>query len=229
MKTVVFRRHSRLGAPYNDYTKLSFDQYRDLGLCRVDPDIDKQSLQLIAEKSVLEELRGIDLIVCSPMKRAQQTSTLIRSLYPNTMGIRKSDTLKEIFFDLAFLLPRTSYAQGELASIREVLFRKLINTEHGVEPLTDLFQRIRALENMLIHSQYERILCITHGFYMRILHLYYLEHILHPEDVSVEKLRNVYNYDYLEGFTISLGNRFEGPQVVLRESGGGSAGRVVAH
>lgn len=204
MKTVTLIRHSRLGDPYSDYTKLSFDQYRDLGLCRVDPDIDPDSLQLISEKFIREQLQDIDLILCSPLKRAWQTSELIKSLGEKELEINESGTLREISFDLALLITEESFVQYGSSEVRRALFSRMLNKEHGVEPLADLFKRIHLLEKMLAQSRHENILCITHGFYLRVLQLYFLERLTACQAITIDKLMMANNYDYLEGFTFTL-------------------------
>lgn len=204
MKSVTFVRHCRLSDPYTDYNKLSLNQLRGLGTGRIDPDIHPDSFWEIAEKFTREQLQAFDMIFCAPSTRARKTAELIKRLSERDPEIEESDTLREISFDLVLLTSEEKFAREGLPEIRAALFRGMIRNEPGAEALDDLLKRVSTLTEMLEHTQRESILCITHSFYMRMLRLYFLEHLTHCQDFTADKLMNTLDHNYLEGFTLSL-------------------------
>lgn len=207
MKRVRFLRHCGLVEPYNDYNQLSLDQLCDLGIPKIDPDIHPDSLQRISEKLSPELLQECDIILCSPSKRTRQTAELIKDLSKKDLQIQESNTLREIRFNPALLLPTTEKAERNyLPELRTALFKGTIQRKAGVETLDDLLRRIDDFAELLDQIHHENILCITHGFYMRILQLYSMESLTNYPDITSEKLIGTPDYDFLEGFACPVDN-----------------------
>ena len=74
----------------------------------------------------------------------------------------------------------------------------------GAEDLDEVLFRAQKLKNELLRLPHNNILCITHSFYMRVLRLFYLENITKSKEISIEKLTNTIDHNYLEGFEINI-------------------------
>jgi len=201
MKSVTFLRHCRLSDPYADYDKMSWDELRNLSTDRIDPDIHPGSSLAILEKFTRKDMQKFDMILCSPSKRAQRTAEWIQRLSGKDLKIEESKTLREISFDPALLTTKEKFDQDGLPEIRATLFRGMIQKEPGVEALDDLLKRVDALTEILVQIPSENILCITHGFYMRVLQLYLPKSFMHCQDITIDNLMDTPDYNYLEGFT----------------------------
>lgn len=203
MKKVKFIRHSKQADPYTDYTKLTFAQICDLATDRFTPNIHPDSLRLILERFTHRELKKFDLILCSHSKRTIQTAELIQSLSKKRLKIKKSENLAEIFFDPSILTTEEKFLRKGFIEIRKSLFRGM-KRGLGADSLDKTLRRAESLERELRQLPYENILCVSHSFYMRVLRLYFLKNLKRSWEISVNKLMNIIDHRYLEGFKIYL-------------------------
>ena len=213
MKSVIIIRQCRLSDPYSDYTTLSLQQLRGLGTGHIDPDIHPDGMRMVSERFTSEHLQAFDMILCAPSRRARQTAELIKHLSQKNLEIKQTDTLKEIYFDLAALTNEEQFAQNGLQEVRSALYRGVVQKESGAESLEKLLRRTDTLLEILEQIQYKTILCVTHSFFMRVLRLCFLEHLTHSRDITigqlmqaitVDQLMNAHDHSYLDGFTIPL-------------------------
>lgn len=203
MKKVKFIRHSKLEYPYDNYSRLTFNQICGLATDKITPNIHPESQKILLEKFDIEELKSFDLILCSQSRRTEQTTRMIPKLTGKRMEIEKTDNLSEIFFDPAVLTNDKEFTQHGLVTIRKSLFRGMKNGD-GAETLEEVLIRAQKLKDELTKLPYDNILCITHSFYMRVLRLFFLENLKNSRNISIEKLYNTLDHNYLEGFEIIL-------------------------
>lgn len=203
MKKITFIRHSKLKPPYDDYSLSSFDEISGLATERITPDIHPESQKMLLEKYSKKELESFDLILCSRSNRTEQTARLILKLANKNLKIRKTNNLSEIFFDPKILSSQEEFSKQGLRVIRTSLFRGM-KIGVGAENLDEVLFRAQKLKSELLRLPRSNILCITHSFYMRVLRLFFLVKITKSKDISIEKLTNTIDHNYLEGFEINL-------------------------
>lgn len=205
MKKIKFIRHSKPADPFADYTKLSFDQISDLATEKFTPNIHPDTPKLILEKFTAHEIARFNVILCSKSKRSIQTALQIKKLSKKNIKIIQTDNLAEIKFDPAITTTENKFIKNGLNEIRTSLFKGM-KKGIGAESLHHVLERSKALETELRELPYENILCITHSFYMRVLHLFFLENLTQDKDISVPELINTIDHSYLDGFEIRLSN-----------------------
>lgn len=203
MKKIKFIRHSFLVEPYDNYDKLSFFQLCQLAKGEVEPKINPQSEALVDQKFSQKELENYDLIMIGLSNRTRQTGKLLQSKVNKKIAIKKNKLLSEIYFDPAVLTSEQKYKKNGMDEIRIALFKGILEGK-GTEKLNNIFVRIEKLQKLLKKQKANKILCITHGFYMRFLQLVFLEDKNNTDVLTLEDLTKIKNYPYLEGFEVEL-------------------------
>lgn len=203
MKKIYFVRHSQLTPPFNDYSKLNFNQICDLATHRVTPSIHPDSFKMIAAKFDPKYLKSIDLILCSTSNRTLQTAELISKLSNKPIQIIETDDLSEIFFDPAILTNQKEFDKNGMTAIRQSLFHGM-KSEGEADSLGKTLLRAQKLKEELLKLPYQNILCISHSFYMRVLRLFFLENLTLDQNITESKLMETTDHPYLEGFEIKL-------------------------
>jgi len=203
MKRVKFIRHSELEHPYDDYSHLTFNQICGLATGRLSPGIHTDSQKMLIEKLNTKELKSFDLILCSQSRRTIQTAILIRKLSGKQMKIKKTANLSEIYFDPSVLISKDEFTKHGLSSIRISVFHGMKDNT-GAESLDEVLNHAQKLKDELKMLPHDNILCITHSFYMRVIRLFFLDKLTASRTISVKKLMNTIDHNYLEGFEIEL-------------------------
>jgi broad specificity phosphatase PhoE len=198
-KKILFIRHGQLLAPYDDYNRLSFDQLRQLSLRTIDPGID-ESQALIRVKLLLEkfDLSEYQTIMVSESARTKATAAVIIGHLSGPVPVQETFCLNEILFELNQLITEQDLHRRGLEAVREGLFRALVE-KRNTDSLVSIFDRLGQLEKMILESSAQNIICVTHGFFMRFVQLYFGQSIRSPEGITVPDIMSVKNPDYLEG------------------------------
>lgn len=200
MKHIKFIRHNRLSAPYDDYSRLTFEEICDLATHKIDPPIQRVTQSTIATQ--LAEIRPT-VILCSDSIRAIQTAAAIAKYIGKQTRVIQSQNLREIYFDPSKLLTKEEYGKAGMQAIRSALFIGM-TTGHGAESVEKIFARIEGLKKDIDNVKDENILCVTHSFYMRVLRLYFLEKITVPEKLTSDLLTRTVDHTYLDGFQFNI-------------------------
>ena len=216
MSKVTFIRHARLVSPYNDYGSLSFTDISDLATGKIDPDVDPVMLSevkktLIRLKSVTERV----IILHADSQRAFQTSEYIQKIAREEIGelpeIIQTPELNEIFFDPKKLMTSEEFMKDGLGCIRERVFDSLagekilggeLKNKKSVESVKNIFSRIEKLERKIsaLTSDGTQVICVTHGFLLRLLQIYFLLEEKQPSFVTKKHLYEMHNFEYGQGF-----------------------------
>ncbi len=197
-KSVLLVRHGRLAAPFDDYDRLSYDQLNQLSLGVVDPGIDREKalvpLQLLKQRS---DWSSFEAVLVSESKRTRETAEIICPHLP----VIKTSSLNEIIFDLSQLVMEEQFRAEGLPAVRVALFTALLEGKN-VERLENVFRRVEELEKLIRESGFRSVICVTHGFLMRFLQLYFLRKVDRPQDVTSQLLAEVINPDYLQAIEV---------------------------
>ncbi len=98
------------------------------------------------------------------------------------------------------LVPYVEYQLRGMEAVREADFLA-IASDQITEKKQDLLTRLSQVDHILRFGSGKNILLITHGFFMRLLQLYFLDR---KRTFSVADLAAATNYSYLDGFTVEI-------------------------
>ncbi len=203
MKKITFIRHSQLKAPYNDYSKLTFSQISDLATGVISPDINSNTKNILLKEHRIEKLQEYEYVFCSLSKRTEQTASLIRNVANSNFQIHKTDMISEIYFDPKILMTEKDYKGAGMTAVRSSLFKGMKNG-NGAESFENVFKRIILLKNTIEKVPYNNVLCITHSFYMRFLHQFFMENVTEASILDENTIMNTIDYHYLQGFEVTF-------------------------
>lgn len=218
MSKITFIRHARLVSPYNNYGSLSFSDISDLATGKVDPDVDPAMLSDVKKTLMrLKSVEGRVVILHADSRRALQTSQYIQKIVEEEIGelpeIIQTPELNEIFFDPEKFMIAEEFMRDGLACIRERVFDSLagekilggeLKNKKSVESVKNIFSRIQKLNEKIsmLTSDGTHIICVTHGFLLRLLQIYFLLGEKNPSFVTKKNLYQMHNFEYGQGFLV---------------------------
>jgi hypothetical protein len=183
MKEILFIRHGLLEGKFVDYTMLNFDDIEALLVKSVCPNIDATITKKKLRNVVF--LKNYEVVISSTQNRSIQTANIIAQLYLKS-PLLKTDLLNEVDFFKGIIAKKD--VLGGMDNIRLTV---LTNWYEGLhcEKFTDSVLRFRLLMKFLKSLPQKKIICVTHGWYMRIISLYQLKSNLNK--VSLNDLLSV--------------------------------------
>lgn len=197
MKYASFLRHASLAPPFDNYDTLSLYQLDRLARQDVNPPIDPEALidDTVRQKLHLDDVKTV---FCATSLRARQTSLLAGPASAKPLPL-----LDEIRFTPSMLVSPADYDARGMQAVRDGLFEALLAGDGAAaETVKDIYARIAALER-LFSSSGSDILCVTHGFFMRFLELYF-NGVTNPKDVTLDAIHAQPNHPNLHGFRVRL-------------------------
>ena len=194
MKRLIFMRHGYLEDKYKDYSKLSFNEFEELLLKKVSPEIDREKTKNCLCKKAL--LHDFNFILCSTEKRGIETAKIIKEI-------------TGISFEISNLLDEVNFSKGVINNedIKDFnILRKRILTQLYYSKYSEGFEEVkkRFLE-LLDYTKslnYDFILCITHGWFMRLIYLYSQKNNL--EQISLKDLLDAKITNFLDSIEINI-------------------------
>lgn len=194
MKHLFFMRHGYLEGKYKDYSKLDFGDFEDLLLKKATPRIDKERTKIALRCKPF--LSSIDFIICSTENRGIETAQIVNDL----CGVD---------FEASPLLAEISFAKGviEEKDVRDFShLRKRILTQFFNSNKSEPFEsaKLRFLQ-FLAHVKtigYANILCITHGWFMRLIYIYSVKKSL--DNISLRELLEAKIPDFLDVIEVTV-------------------------
>src|SRR5690348_8595206 len=109
MKRVKVIRHAPLAPPYDRYTRLTFEQLRELSLNRISPAIAPETDEMVKARYHPRKYR-IDTILCSRSDRTLRTAKVFERLSGHRIVIKQTENLDELLFDPAQLITEEAFA-----------------------------------------------------------------------------------------------------------------------
>jgi broad specificity phosphatase PhoE len=160
---VWFLRHGK--TPFN-YEKSKYDDFIQM-LCNghstrlaEDPGIDFKSLP-----------KRVDFVGYSPITRAVETAEVLRSKL-GVKSMEELEFLREVKFDRT-IIRRHEYTS--LASSRKDILKRWYDGNNKEETVEDSLERVRKIESFLSKRQEKTIILITHGWFLRLLNIYFIQ------------------------------------------------------
>jgi broad specificity phosphatase PhoE len=160
---VWFLRHGK--TPF-DYENSKYDDFIQM-LCNghetplaKDPGIDFKSLP-----------KRVELVGYSPFRRAIETAEMLRDKLEvkSTEGL---ELLREVRFDDT-IISRQEYTS--LADSREVILKRWYTGRNEAETFDDSLARVTEIESFLIKRREKTIILVTHGWFLRLLDVYFVQ------------------------------------------------------
>lgn len=202
MKT-IFVRHADLKYPYNSYDRLSLKQLDLLATEKIQPRINRRLAKAKIKKHIADGFMAVDevnAIYYSSTPRARETAALLAEAL-NVAETKELEYLHEIAFSPTKLVTAADFKRNGMDSVRAALYKAVAQGKADEAPKT-ILERIREVEHLLSRNKNRTIVIVTHGFFMRLLQIAFLQNKL---TFNVSDQQQAVNYGYLQGFTYKQG------------------------
>jgi len=196
---LIFMRHGFLEGKFGDYTKLKFKDFEDLLLRNIEPAINKERTKIKLQKKLDERRLEFDAMITSAQNRGIETGRIVSELTKIELS-KKTELLNETSFETGVIEPSDTKNYGGL---RRKVLTQMFNSNHteNFEGMKKRFMNF--LEETKNVSDYKdkTILCITHGWFMRIIELYKEKENL---EITLSELLEVKPTDFLDTIEINM-------------------------
>lgn len=199
---IVFIRHGKVNLPYPSHDEMPFDVLAQLSNQKLDPLSDQE--YFLMHKSHFKKLfkdYNFRQILISSSQRCTSLFSYIENLI-NVDDAKKKETpyLREILFDLELLF---SDRVVDMPALKLEIIKRLFNNEPGVEPLSQVLERLQKFVNMI--SDLGDTLVVTHGYLMMVIAGLYISNGKVTRDV----LSRIPRFQYFDGFSIDSNGQIE--------------------
>ncbi len=191
MKIIKFIRHyHKLESPYLDGRNISYQAFVELSLGKVDPSINADLADEARKIYAKDAFANTELILTSPLKRTEETATVLKSVFNIDAPIKVNKSLAEMFWNPASMISEggflTALSENKL-DLKEARVKHFLD---GTAPKTldDGLNQLRGLEEELTEYQQQKILCVTHSFFLKLLKLYFVDNKRMCEDFTKDLL-----------------------------------------
>ncbi len=173
----------------NDYENLEYKQFMRFLLHEIDPPLAKSD-NGINIKKIPEE---IDVIYHSSATRSIQSAKYIQKHFKNRdkqlrIECSLARELDEVRFSKSILSKDEFKKHGGLKGCRPIVLRRWYCGINKVETFQDSISRIEKLCDFLKNSPDKNILLITHGWYLRLLYMYFKNQSNSLKNLKSDKL-----------------------------------------
>jgi broad specificity phosphatase PhoE len=115
--------------------------------------------------------KRVDFVGYSPFRRAVDTAGLLR----NKLGVeqmKEMPILHEVRFDTD-IIRRNEFES--LEQIRPEILRRWYHNQNKAESFEDSLARVRKIESFLSKLREKTIILVTHGWFLRLLEIYFVQ------------------------------------------------------
>ncbi|MBV6505196.1 MAG: hypothetical protein ILNGONEN_00754 [Syntrophorhabdaceae bacterium] len=188
-----------------DYGILQYKQFMRFLLHEVDPPLAKKNKRINIKKIPKE----IDVIYHSSAIRSIQTAKYIQRRFRNRDDQPRIESflakeLDEVRFSKNILSKDEFKEHGGLTGSRTIVLRKWYHGINKEETFQDSIARIEKLCDFLKNSPDKNILLITHGWYLRLLYMYFKNQTNSFKNLKNDELI----FKYGESFQVRLRQDF---------------------
>jgi len=180
----------------SNYHKLSYSKFMKLMLQKTDPTLARKNNCL----NMIRIPRDIEVIYHSPTKRARQTAEYIKERLDNKPRVDSSleKELAEVKFSKNILRKKEFENRDGLRGVRKIILKRWYEGEN-IETFEDSLLRVKELHKFLCQSKEKSIIIISHGWYLRLLELYFKR-----RKINFQELKKISPLKYGESFKIQL-------------------------
>jgi broad specificity phosphatase PhoE len=200
--TICFVRHGELEQPYDSYDALSLTQLDALATQQADPPINLEGIHVVSWLSNVVRRAETLKVYCATSKRAAETSEVILDQAGRHEKPTTTELLNEIWFTPSKLVDDEDFKTSGMRAIRSNLFDAILSGSKAAENIEAIFTRIKKLDELLSGLGVDCALCVTHGFYMRFLELYFKDGITDSSQMTKDLIRKKPNRPNFRGFKV---------------------------
>ena len=187
-KRIIFMRHGSIMEGI-DYETLHYDELMNHLINRKDPELKDSNkkpaiavlLSFFKKQSEYKDFKidkipeNIDVICHSPSRRTIQTARFIRKKLNKKPVVESSikKYLAEVKFSDNIITKEEFEKYDGLKGCRSILLERWFKGINKKESFLDSFERVKKVDKFIRNCNYNNILLITHGIYLRLIYLYY--------------------------------------------------------
>lgn len=131
--------------------------------------------------------KRVDLVCYSPYQRAFDTAQVLCKKLA-VKRLEKLPSLHEVEFDRDFILEREFKS---LEQIRPKVLKRWYKNQNKAESFEDSLARVKEIETFLSQRQEKTIILITHGWFLRILEIYFVQGKRTRTNITLDDILNV--------------------------------------
>jgi len=182
----------------SNYQNLGYRKFMKFMLKKTDPPLAMRNICI--NLNAIPE--NVEVIYHSPTKRAQQTAEYIKERLDNKPRVDSSleKELAEVKFTKNILKKEEFKNREGLQGCRKIILKRWYEGEN-IETFEDSLSRVKELHKFLCQSKEKSILIISHGWYLRLLELYFKR-----RKINYQELKKISPLKYGESFKIQLWN-----------------------
>lgn len=160
---VWFMRHGR---PAFDYENCTYDEFiKMLSDSFHMPLIDDHGIDFVSLP------QNVELICNSPARRAEETTEKLRENL-KIVSVKRLEVLREVKFD-EDIISRHEYVS--IKDSREIILTRWFKNKNKSERFEKSIARARRIELFLRNRPEKTIILVTHGLFLRLLELYFVQ------------------------------------------------------
>jgi len=130
--------------------------------------------------------QNVELICHSPALRAKDTAKKLQE-HLKVGSVERLDLLREVRFDKN-LISRSEYKF--LKRTRPPILKRWFSNENRAESFKDSMARVKEIEKFIQNRQEKTIIIVTHGWFLRLLELYFVKG-KREKDITLSDLLNI--------------------------------------
>lgn len=196
MKKLIFMRHGYLEGKYKDYSKLKFVEFEKLLTKKVNPKIDKERTKEVLKAKIF--LFDVNFTVCSEESRGIETAQLVKEI--TGINFETSPLLNEVSFTKSIIDNKDIV---DFNCLRKKILTQFYYSNYS-EKFEDVKKRFLYFLDYAKKLNYNATLCITHGWFMRLIYIYSVKNSL--ENVSLKELLEAKVPDFLDTIEVEIDN-----------------------
>jgi len=196
MKRLIFMRHGYLEDNYKDYSNLKFVEFENLLTKKANPKIDKERTNAVLKVKTF--LSDVNFIICSGESRGIETAQLVKEI--TGVNFETSSLLNEVDFTKGIINNKDIV---DFNYLRKKILTRFYNSDYS-ENFDDAKKRFLDFLVYVKELNYNTVLCITHGWFMRLIYIYSVKNSL--ENVSLKELLEAKVPDFLDTVEVEIDN-----------------------
>lgn len=184
-------RHGYPKGRYKNYFDLEFVDFEGLLLGKIVPGIDVEKTKEVLASRKLD----FDFIICSAQRRGVETAQIVSDITGS--GLEILSLLNEVSFTKGVICENDI---SDIGKLRKKILTQFYNSNYS-ETFFDAVKRLKLFIDYVKGLEYDNILCVTHGWFMRLIYLYSVGKL---EDVSLKELLEANVPDFLDTIEIEI-------------------------
>lgn len=205
MKELYVIQHHKLEYPFDNWLNNTYQEAVKLSRGEISPniapDIEKRFIELGGNK----RLKDYKYIVTSPILRAKESAVWLKTKLDIDTPPIELECLKEVRWDLSKYMTEAEFCTAIKVGKYNVFEQRIKSflDDSAVDSITSISDRIEDFKRRIQEIDHDKIIVVTHSFFMKILFLVFVE------DISCSKInsndfKKRFPIKYMDGFKIRI-------------------------